>query len=53
MLNIGIIVETLYQDEDIVQDTNITKLNRSIIQTQAQHTIQLIRKMILHTHYLA
>ena len=33
MLNIGIIVETLYQDEDIVQDTNITKLNISIIQT--------------------
>ena len=51
-LNIGIIVERLYQDDDILQDKNITKPNISIIQTQAQHTIQLTRMMIWYTHYL-
>ena len=49
-LNTGIIVERLYQDDDILQDKNITK--PSIIQTQAQHTIQLTRMMIWYTHYL-
>ena len=51
-LNTGIIVERLYQDDDILQDKNITKPNISIIQTQAQHTIQLTRMMIWYTHYL-